>query len=86
MKAVNKFLLVNKTVEEKKSSSGLILTGDDVNKNRYQNGVVCEAVGNLVEFVKEGDKIMFDQANSHEVMIDGTMYTVIQERDVVVVL
>lgn len=86
MKAVNRFLLVDKIVEEKKSSFGLILTGDDVNKSRYQNGVVCEAVGNLVEFVKEGDKIMFDQANSHEVMIDGKTYTVIQERDVVVVL
>ena len=42
--------------------------------------------GTDVSIINEGDRIYFDKRQSYTMMINGEQYTVIQERDVVVVL
>ena len=42
--------------------------------------------GDEVKVLKEGDKIYFDKHAGFKVEIDNTLYTVIKEFDVVIVL
>jgi co-chaperonin GroES (HSP10) len=84
MKPIGKHIVVVITDEEVKTESGLILSGDDVNQFRYKRGVVVES-GTEVADIKKGDKIYFDKAHSFTMIINDGQYTIIQERDVVVV-
>jgi co-chaperonin GroES (HSP10) len=79
MKVLNKFLLIEKVVEQKTAKSGLILSGEEYQDMRYHYGVVVEPGIN-------GDKIMFDKVHSYDVVIDSNRFTVLQEKDVVCVL
>lgn len=85
MRAVNKYIIINQIIEEAKTSSGLLLTNVENDEMRYGKGTVV-SVGNEVVAVKEGDMIYFDKRNGHQVRIDGTVYGVIKEADVVVLL
>ena len=85
MKPINKYLLIQPVTEEIKTDSGLLLSGEDKNQFRYKKANVIEA-SDLVETIKKGDKIYYDKAQAHEVVIADNSYVVIQERDVVVVL
>ncbi len=85
MKPIGKYIVINKIHEEKKTESGLILSANDVNEYRYHKGNVVEP-GTSVEHIKSGDTIFFDKAAGHTMLINNTTYTVITERDVVVVL
>ena len=85
MRAVNKYIIINQIIEEAKTSSGLLLTNVENDEMRYGKGTVV-SIGNEVMAVKEGDLIYFDKRNGHQVRIDGTVYGVIKEADVVVIL
>jgi len=85
MRAVNKYIIINQIIEEAKTSSGLLLTNVENDEMRYGKGTVV-SIGNEVLAVKEGDMIYFDKRNGHQVRIDGTVYGVIKEADVVVIL
>jgi len=85
MRAVNKYIIINQIIEEAKTSSGLLLTNVENDEMRYGKGTVV-SVGNEVLAVKEGDMIYFDKRNGHQVRIDGAVYGVIKEADVVVLL
>jgi co-chaperonin GroES (HSP10) len=85
MRAVNKYIIINQIIEEAKTSSGLLLTSVENDEMRYGKGTVV-SIGNEVLAVKEGDMIYFDKRNGHQVRIDGTVYGVIKEADVVVIL
>lgn len=85
MRAVNKYIIINQIIEEAKTSSGLLLTNVENDEMRYGKGTVV-SVGNEVVAVKEGDLIYFDKRSGHQVRIDGTVYGVIKEADVVVLL
>ena len=52
---------------------------------RYHQGKVIKP-GTLVEHIKEGDEIYYDKAAGHSMLINDKIYTVISERDVVVVI
>jgi co-chaperonin GroES (HSP10) len=52
---------------------------------RYHKALVVNP-GTNVETVKKNDVILFDKAAGHSMVIDDNTYTVIEERDVVVVL
>ena len=80
MTPIGKYIIINKIKEEKKTKSGLLLSADDVDSFRYQKP------GTLVSEIKEGDFIYFDKAAGHSMLIKDEPYTVITERDVVVVL
>lgn len=85
MRAVNKYIIINQIIEETKTSSGLLLTNVENDEMRYGKGTVM-SIGNEVMAVKEGDLIYFDKRNGHQVRIDGQVYGVIKESDVVVLL
>lgn len=84
MKPIGKYIVVVTTEEEVKTDSGLILSGEDVNQFRYKRGVVVEP-GTEVSDIKKGDKIYFDKGHSFAMIINDGQYTIIQERDVVLV-
>lgn len=84
MKPIGKYIVVVVTSEEVKTESGLLLSAKDVQDFRYQKGVVVEP-GTEVGHIAKGDKIYFDKSHSFTMVIKDSQYTIIQERDVVVV-
>lgn len=85
MRAINKYIIIEKVSEEMKTESGLLLSGEDANEFRYNKGVVVNP-GTNVETVKKGDVIYYDKASGHTMVIEDKKFTIILERDVVVVL
>lgn len=85
MRAVNKYIIVETIVEEIKTESGLMLSGDDANDFRYKKALVINP-GTNVDTVKEGDTIYYDRSSGHTMILQNKKYTIILERDVVVVL
>ena len=85
MKAVNKYIIIEKISEEMKTESGLLLSGEDANEFRYSKGLVINP-GTNVGTVKQGDVIYYDKASGHTMILQDKRYTIILERDVVVVL
>lgn len=68
-----------------KTESGLLLSGEDANEFRYSKGLVINP-GTNVDTVKQGDVIYYDKASGHTMILQDKRYTIILERDVVVVL
>jgi len=85
MKAIGKNIVIKHIDEEVKTASGLILSGEDTNQLRYKRGVVITP-GTDVASIKEGDEIYYDKNNTYTMIIHDEQYTIIQERDVVLVL
>jgi len=85
MKPIGKYLVVKDIQENVKTESGLILSGEDTNQLRYKRGMVI-APGTDVDAIQEGDELYYDKAHSFTMLIDDMQYTIIQERDVVVVV
>lgn len=85
MQAINKYIIIEKIAEEMKTESGLLLSGEDANEFRYNKGRVVNP-GTNVDTVKEGDLIYYDKSSGHSMVIQDRQYTIILERDVVVVL
>jgi len=85
MKVLNKFLIVQRVLDNTENKSGFIMTMDDKRELRYNKAVVV-SVGSLVSGITDTDDIYFDKAAGHDVLIDEKRFTVIQEKDVVCVL
>lgn len=85
MKAIGKYIIIKEVAEEVKTNSGLILSGEDTNQFRYRRGIVCTP-GTDVASIKEGDEIYYDKAHGYTMIINDEQFSIIQERDVVVVL
>lgn len=85
MKAIGKNIIIKTIDEEVKTSSGLLLSGDDTNQLRYKRGVVINS-GTEVNTIKAGDDVYYDKANSYVMIINDEQCVIIQERDVVLVL
>ena len=77
--------MVKDVQENVKTESGLILSGEDTNQLRYKRAEVV-APGTDVSVIDEGDELYYDKAHSFTMLIDDVQYTIIQERDVVVVI
>lgn len=84
MKPIGKYILITAIKEEIKTESGILLSADDVENIRYKKGIV-NASGTDVKDIKESDTIYYDSRAGYTMMIKDTLYTVITERDVVVV-
>ena len=84
MRAINHYVIVNKTKTEPKMVAGLIMTDDTDVDNRYLRGTIISA-GNLVEGLKDGDNIYYDKHAGHAITWKDDLYQVIQSRDVVLV-
>lgn len=85
MKAIGKNIVIRHVDEEVKTASGLVLSGEDTNQLRYKRGVVVSP-GTEVKAISEGDEVYYDKAQSYTMIIHDEPFTIIQERDIVVVL
>jgi co-chaperonin GroES (HSP10) len=85
MNPIGKYILITTIDEEIKSASGLILSAEDVNQLRYKKGTVVES-GTDVDVISKGDNIYYDTRAGYTMSIYDKTYTIITERDVVVVL
>ena len=84
MQAINDYVIVNIIKEEPKKVSGLILTDETDESNRYKKANII-SVGNIVEGVKEGDTIFYDKHAGHDIGYNNELYRVIRMRDIVLV-
>ena len=84
MQAINDYVIVNIIKEEKKKVSGLILTDETDETNRYRKANII-SVGNLVEGVKSGDVIFYDKHAGHDIGYNDELYRVVRMRDIVLV-
>lgn len=85
MKAIGKYIVIKVIEEEVKTDSGLILSAQDVEGFRYRRGTVVTP-GTEVVGINSGDEIYYDKVQSFTMIIGEEHCTVIQERDVVVVV
>ena len=84
MKAINSYIIVDKIKIEPKKVAGLIMTDDTDIDNRYVRASIV-STGNLVEGLKDGDKIYYDKHAGHGISWKDTLYQVIRAQDVVLV-
>ena len=84
MQAVNDYVIVDIVKEEPKKVSGLILTDETDETNRYKKATIV-SVGNLVEIVTKGDVIFYDKHAGHDIGYNDELYRVIRMRDIVLV-
>ena len=85
MQAIGKNIIIETIEKEVKTESGLLLSAHDANDFRYKMGKVV-VPGTEVAVIKAGDEIYYDKNNSYTMVIKDKPYTIIHERDVVVVL
>lgn len=85
MTPIGKYIVIQNIDEEVTTKSGLVLSGEDVKGMRYRKADVVES-GTDVASIKKGDVIYYDKAHGFTMLIEDVPYTIIQERDVVVVL
>ena len=85
MRPIGKHIVLNPVDEEITTGSGLLLSGEDAKQLRYGRGTVV-ASGTDVTSINAGEDLYYDKRASYMMMIDGSPYTIISERDVVVVL
>jgi co-chaperonin GroES (HSP10) len=85
MKPIGKNLIIKNIDQEITTDSGLVLSGKDVDAMRYKKAVVIES-GTDVDFIKKDNIIYYDKTHGYTMLIEDVPHTIIQERDVVVVL
>lgn len=85
MKPIGKNIIVKTIDEEVKTDSGIVLSGKDIEAMRYRKAVVI-AAGTEVNDIKTDDVIYYDKSHGFTMLIEDKPHTIIQERDVVVVL
>ena len=84
MQAINDYVIVDIIKEEPKKVSGLILTDETDESNRYKKATII-SVGNLVEIVTKGDVVFYDKHAGHDIGFNDELYRVIRMRDIVLV-
>jgi len=82
---IGKHLAIKQIKEEVKTDSGLLLSNRDVEEIRYKKAIVS-VPGTTVEIISSGDVIYYDSSAGYSMFIENEQFTIIQERDVVVVL
>ena len=85
MIAIGKNVIIQPIEEEVKTDSGLLLTASDVDEFRYKKAKVIKP-GTDVQNIKSEDLIYFDKSAGFSLLLNDITYTVITERDIVVVL
>ena len=84
MKAVNRYIIVDKIKVEPKKVAGLIMTDDTDADNRYIKAKIISC-GNLVEVLKDNDIVYYDKHAGHDISFNNKLYRVIQDRDVILI-
>ena len=84
MKAINRYIVVDKIKTEPKKVAGLIMTEETDVDNRYIKAKIISC-GDLVEGLKNNDIIYYDKHAGHGITWKNTLYQVITSGDVVLV-
>ena len=84
MKAINRYIIVDKIKTEPKKVAGLIMTDETDQDNRYIKAKIISC-GNLVEGINEKDIVYYDKHAGHGVQYKETLYYVIRSMDVVLI-
>jgi len=84
MKAINRYIVVDRIKVEPKKVAGLIMTDDTDSDNRYLKAKIISR-GNLVEGLKDGDTIYYDKHAGHSIQHKDILYQVIRSGDVVLI-
>ena len=84
MKAINRYIIVDKIKTEPKKVAGLIMTEDTDQDNRYLKAKII-SIGNLVEGIQENDIIYYDKHAGHGIQHKDKFYGVIKQMDVVLI-
>ena len=84
MKAINRYIIVDRIKTEPKKVAGLIMTDDTDSDNRYLRAKII-STGNLVEGLKDDDVIFYDKHAGHDISWKDSLYRVIRDQDVVLV-
>lgn len=82
---MDKYLVIEDIKEESEHSSGLSLSSKDTNKIAAVKAKVVQS-GENVDGINESDKIMYHKARAFKMVIEGEIYTMIREQDILVVL
>lgn len=86
MKAIGKYLIVKPLVEEiVKTETGLLLSSEQKQKVRYKKGVIHRVGSDVGNILKENDEIRYDSINGFDMLLEGELYSIIKEHDVIVV-
>jgi co-chaperonin GroES (HSP10) len=85
MRPIGKHIIIRTIDEEITTKSGILLSAEDTEQLRYKRGFVVKA-GSDVSVISEGDEIYYDKRAGYSMIIGNESYTVIVEKDVVVVL
>tara|TARA_E500000318_G_scaffold1337_1_gene1794 strand:+ start:97 stop:357 length:261 start_codon:yes stop_codon:yes gene_type:complete len=86
MKAVGKNIVIKNTQDKTtKTSGGLILAEKQREDIRYQEAEVL-IPGSDVKLLKKGDKIFYDKHAALKVDIEGKVFSIIKEQDIVIIL
>tara|TARA_R110000744_G_scaffold233613_1_gene351549 strand:+ start:358 stop:615 length:258 start_codon:yes stop_codon:yes gene_type:complete len=85
MKPIGKYIVIQTIEEQLKTKSGILLTATDAEEFRYKKGKVIKPGTNVNE-ISEEDIIYFDKSAGFSLLLNDISYTVITERDVVVVV
>jgi co-chaperonin GroES (HSP10) len=85
MKAVGKFILINKIDEDVKTDFNLMLGETSKMDIRYLKGKVVHVGHEVDPVIKENDIVFYDKSQGYSMLTKGKMITVIRERDVVLI-
>lgn len=86
MKAIGKNIVITETKETSSITKGGLILGEKQREDiRYRKGVIV-IPGNDVKVIKAGDEIYFDRHAGFKLEIKDELYTIIQEKDIVIVL
>tara|TARA_R100000541_G_scaffold56138_2_gene65381 strand:+ start:2156 stop:2413 length:258 start_codon:yes stop_codon:yes gene_type:complete len=85
MQPIGKYIALKAIEEEMKTKSGILLSAHDANEFRYKKGLIVKP-GSDVSLIKENDIVYYDRNAGHTMLLENEQVTIIQERDVVVVL
>ena len=84
MKAINRYIIVDKIKTEPKKVAGLIMTDETDVDNRYLKANIISC-GNLVEGLKDNDVVYYDKHAGHDISFNYKLYRVIRDVDIVLV-
>ena len=84
-KAIGSFVVLEKQKEEVKNSMGLIMTEANEMNLRYKLAKV-KSVGDDVNDINSGDSVFYDSAASSDIRINGEKLTVVNDKNIVVIL
>ena len=86
MKAVGKYIVVTPVKESGKTTEGgVFLTEQSREDIRYRQAKVV-SIGDTVVAVEEDNEIYYDRHAGFNIELENTIYKVIKEQDVVIIL